>query len=272
VIKNRLIAVLLVNNGVVVQTRKFKRTNMVGSAFTAVDFFNSWAIDEIVVLEISNNASYIDQFVEIISGLSKRCFVPLTVGGKIDNLELAHRYIRAGADKVVINTGAVRNSSLISEITARYGSQCVVISIDAAEHSDGPSEQRVSIDNARETTEWKVLDWARHAVQMGAGELLINSVSQDGNKEGYDVVLIREVSSAINVPVIAMGGVGRWAHLVDGIREGGAMAAAAGNIFHYTEHSTKKAKEYMIEQGLPMRPTTFYKVNAPRKVRYNPFQ
>lgn len=271
-IKHRLIATLLVNNGVVVQTRKFKRTNMVGNAFTAVDFFNGWTVDEICVLEISNDASHLSGFTDIIDGLSRRCFVPLSVGGKIRTLDDVHRYIRAGADKVVVNTAAAENPALITEVSTAYGSQCVVVSIDARPDPAMPSGYRVVVDNARRDTDRDAREWAKEAASAGAGELLINSVEHDGDKRGYDLGLLKIVSDAVAIPVIAMGGVGQWSDLVDGIREGGADAAAAGNIFHYSEHSTKKAKEFMLASGLPMRGSTFYKLTTPRRVRYNPFQ
>jgi len=271
-IKHRLIATLLVNNGVVVQTRKFKRTNMVGNAFTAVDFFNGWTVDEICVLEISNDTSHLSGFADIIDGLSRRCFVPLSVGGKITKLDDVHRYIRAGADKVVVNTAAADNPALVTEISNAYGSQCVVVSIDARPDPAMPSGYRVVVDNARRDTDRDAREWAREAVSAGAGELLINSVEHDGDKRGYDLSLLKLVSDAVAIPVIAMGGVGQWSDLVDGIQQGGADAAAAGNIFHYSEHSTKKAKEFMLASGLPMRGSTFYKLTTPRRVRYNPFQ
>jgi imidazole glycerol-phosphate synthase subunit HisF len=271
-IKHRLIATLLVNNGVVVQTRKFKRTNMVGNAFTAVDFFNGWTVDEICVLEISNDTSHLAGFADIIDGLSRRCFVPLSVGGKVTKLDDVHRYIRAGADKVVVNTAASDNPALVTEIAQAYGKQCVVVSIDARPDAVMPSGYRVVVDNARRDTDRDAREWASEAARLGAGELLVNSVEHDGDKRGYDLPLLKIVSDAVAIPVIAMGGVGQWSDLVDGIRQGGADAAAAGNIFHYSEHSTKKAKEFMLASGLPMRGSTFYKLTTPRRVRYNPFQ
>lgn len=270
-IKKRLIATLLVHNGNVVQTRKFKRTNMVGSAFTAVDFFNGWTVDEIVVLEISNDLSFQEKFVQIVEDLSRRCFVPLSIGGKITDLEQVRRLTRAGADKVVINTAALEKRDLIEAVSGQFGSQCLVVSIDAKPDPGQPSGYQVMVDNARRETGRDVLDWAEEAARRGAGEIMINQTEHDGDKRGYDLPLLRQLSDAVPVPVIAMGGVGSWDHLVEGVREGGADAVAAGNIFHYTEHSTKKAKEYMIEAGLPVRPTTFYKLNTPRRVRYAPY-
>jgi len=269
--KFRLIASLLVHNGNVVQTRKFKRTNMVGSAFTAVDFFNGWTVDEIMVLEISYSDIFLERFVDIVDKLSKRCFVPLTVGGKIRDLEQVRRYTRAGADKVILNTQAVRQPVFISEIAEKFGSQCVVVSIDGAPNPELPSGYEVVIGNGRERTGLDVLEWARKSEGLGAGEIMINSIEYDGDKRGYDLELVRLVADHVDTPVIAFGGVGRWEDFVSGIRDGHASAVAAGNIFHYTEHSTKKAKEFMADSGIPVRYSTFYKINMPRCPAYEPY-
>ena len=269
--KHRLIATLLIESGTVVQTRKFKPTNAVGNAFTAVDFFNSWAVDEIAILEISRAAPEIEKFVGIIEELSRRCFVPLCVGGKIRDVDLAVRYIRAGADKVVVNTGACERPALIGEIAEATGRQSLVLSIDARRDAAMRSGYRVVTDTGRRDTDLDALDWADAGVAAGAGELLVNAIDNDGDKRGYDLDLLRAVSERTRVPLIAMGGVGQWSHLVDGIRLGGADAVAAGNIFHYTEHSTKKAKEFMAAAGLPVRRSEFYKVAMPRRPKYKPF-
>lgn len=269
--KHRLIATLLVNDAVVVQTRKFKRTNMVGSAFTAVDFFNGWAVDEIMVLDVSYTNEHTERFIQIIEELSRRCFVPLSVGGKIADMSLVNRYTRAGADKVVINTHAVRTPELIERIANQYGSQCCVVSIDAIKSSETPNGYCVVIDNGRERTSKDALEWGREAVRRGAGEIMVNNVEHDGDKRGYDLQLVRLMADSLDVPVIAMGGVGEWQHFSDGINEGHADAVAAGNIFHYSEHSTKKAKEFLEQKGLWVRHSDFYKVNMPRRPKYRPF-
>ena len=268
--RHRLIATLLVDAGRVVQTRHFKRTNMVGSAFTAVDFFNGWTVDEIIVLEISNDYSHVERMQEIVMDLSRRCFVPLAVGGKIRDLDLARRYLRLGADKVVVNTGAVERPQLMADIAGAYGTQCLIVSIDGKPDPSLPSGYRVVVDNARRETGWDVLEWAQTAVTHGAGELMINATTHDGNKQGYDLALVRKVVNSVQVPVIAMGGAGKLSDFVDGITIGGADAVAAGNIFHYFEHSTKKAKEAMAAAGLPVRHIGFYKVNMPRRPKYRP--
>jgi cyclase len=269
--KHRLIATLLVDSGNVVQTRQFRRTNVIGSAFTAVDFFNGWTVDEIIILEISATTSFLSRMQEIISELSKRCFVPLSVGGKVRDVDLAARYLRIGADKVVINTGAFRRPALITDVAERFGRQCVIVSIDGQPDSAAPSGYRVAIDNGRLNTGEDVVAWACRAVEYGAGELMINSTTHDGNKQGYDLTLIKKVSDAVDVPVIAMGGANKLSDFVDGIVCGGADAVAAGNIFHYFEHSTKRAKETMAAAGLPVRAIGFYAINMPRRPKYRPF-
>lgn len=269
--KHRLIATLLVHNGDVVQTRRFKPTNNVGSAFTAVDFFNTWTVDEIIVLEISKDDSHLARFGEIVEGLSRRCFVPLTVGGKIRDLDRVRTYTRAGADKISLNTAALARPELIGEISNQFGSQCVVVSIDARRNPDMPSGYEAVGDRGRVPSGRDARAWAQEAVRLGAGEILLNEVEHDGDKRGYDLDLVGMISDAVGVPVIAMGGVGKWDDLVDGVRQGRAHAVAAGNIFHYTEHSTKKAKEFMAAAGLPVRGTTFYKVAMPRRPSYRPF-
>jgi cyclase len=270
-IKNRLIASLLVYNGNVVQARKFKRTNMVGSAFTSVDFFNGWTVDEIMVLEISYSRDYLSRFVDIVNDLSKRCFVPLSVGGKVDCLEQVHTLTRVGADKVVVNTGAVRTPQLIAQIAENYGTQCCVVSIDCRPNRAMPSGYEPVVENGMAPTGLDALEWAREAVGLGAGELMLNSVEHDGNRQGYDLKLVRMIADAVPVPVIAFGGVGKWEHFVEGVTEGHASAVAAGNIFHYTEHSTKKAKDFMAEQGIPVRYSTFYQVDMPRHPQYEKY-
>lgn len=269
--KNRLIATLLVHEGKVVQTRKFRRTNMVGSAFTAVDFFNSWAVDEIMVLEVSYSDAYLDRFVNIVENLSRRCFVPLSVGGKIRNLDMVHRYTRAGADKVVLNTAAIDTPELLGEIATAYGNQCVIVSLDAQANALMPSGYEAVAANGRRPAGCDVLTLAENCVASGAGEIMINALDRDGDRRGYDLDLLRQVTERLSVPVIAFGGVGKWEHLVEGITLGHADAVAAGNIFHYTEHSTKKAKEFMMHAGVSVRHSTFYKVNMPRRPQYEPY-
>lgn len=268
-LKRRLIPSLLVRDGRIVQSICFNHTNVIGNVITAVDFFNGWACDEILILDVSRNRSGRDEFIAILDGLSERCFVPLTVGGWIEDLGEIERLLQHGADKVVINTYAFRHPEFITDAARKFGNQCIVASIDAKLNDAGQHE--VFVDRGREATGTIASDWARKAESMGAGEILITSIDQDGMRKGYDLDLIVAVTRAVSVPVIAFGGVGHWNHLVEGIQIGHADAVSAGNIFHFTEHSTKKAKEFMRDAGVPVRDTVFYKVTLPRNPIYKQY-
>lgn len=251
-LKRRLIAVLILREGAIVQSIQFKHTNVIHwKPVTAVDFFDRWSVDEIVVLDVTRNRIKRDKFYQVIDGLSRKCFVPLTVGGWVDSVDEAKKLLRLGADKIIINTEAFRRPELIKECAKIFGTQCIVVSIDASSAGDG--DYQVAIDRGRELTGISPFKWAQVAQEMGAGEIFLNCIERDGFRQGYDIKLLRKVVDSVNIPVIAMGGVFTWQHLVDGIIKGGADAVAAANIFHYTEHSTKKAKEYMKAAGIDVR-------------------
>jgi imidazole glycerol-phosphate synthase subunit HisF len=251
-LKHRLIPVLVLRDGLVVQSIQFKHTNVIHwKPITAVDFFNRWAVDEIVILDVSKNKKQRQKFYDVVSGLSRKCFVPLTVGGWVDSIEEVRKLLRFGADKVTINTEAVRRPALLSECAGVFGSQCIVASIDVK--TRGNNQYEVFIDRGSEPTGLLPLQWARQVEELGAGEIFLNCIERDGFRQGYDLTLLRSIVQAVHIPVIAMGGVLTWQHLVDGIKEGGADAVAAANIFHYTEHSTKKAKDYLRQAGIDVR-------------------
>ncbi len=254
-LKKRLIPVLIIRDGQVVQSVRFKHTNVIHSMpATAVDFFNRWAVDEIVILDVSRNLSKRDKFYEVVSELSKKCFVPLSVGGWIDSLDEIKKLLRSGADKVVLNTIAVRQPEFVRESAELFGTQCVVVSMDVKKKQNGDGVlYEVYIDRGREATGLSPFGWAKRVQELGAGEIFLNCIDHDGYRKGYDLELLKGVVASVDIPVIAMGGVFNWQHLVDGIFIGGADAVAAANIFHYTEHSTKKAKAYMREKGLDVR-------------------
>lgn len=251
-LKKRLVPVLILRDGRVVQSVNFRHTNVIHwNPVTAVDFFNAWAVDEIVVLDVSRDTGQRAKFHEAVLGLSRKCFVPLTVGGWVASAEEMRTLLRLGADKVVINTAAFRRPELITECAVIFGSQCVVVSIDVRRSPTLGHE--VYIDRGREATGVAALDWAKEAQARGAGELLLTSIDHDGARRGYDLELMRSVTEAVEIPVIAFGGVFTWDHLVEGITRGGVEAVAAANIFHYTEHSTRKAKEHLRASGIDVR-------------------
>ena len=268
-LKKRLIPSLLVRDGRIVQSVQFRHTNVIGNVITAVDFFNGWAVDEILILDVSRDHTCRESFLEIVEELSERCFVPLTVGGWINTVNDIETLLEHGADKIAVNTHAFRRPDFIEEAARVFGAQCIVVSIDAKRDEQGVA--RVWIDRGRENTGVTAVEWAREAEARGAGEILLTSIDQDGMRKGYDLPLMREVSAAVSIPVIAFGGVGHWSHMVDGVSEGGVDAVSAGNIFHFTEHSTKKAKEYLRGAGVDVRDTFFYKVSIPRRPRYKQY-
>lgn len=268
-LKKRLIPSLLVRDGKIIQSIQFRHTNVIGNVITAVDFFNGWAVDEILILDVSLGNTGRAEFLDIVDELSERCFVPLAVGGWITATRDIESLLEHGADKVVINTHAFRHPDFVTEAARVFGSQCIVVSIDARRDASG--RPMAWIDRGRENAGVTAVDWARRAEQLGAGEILLTSIDHDGMRGGYDLELMASVSAAVTIPVIAFGGVGHWQHLVDGVREGGCDAVSAGNIFHFTEHSTKKAKEFLRDAGVPVRDTFFYKVALPRRPRYKQY-
>lgn len=250
-LKKRLIAVIIVRNGQVVQSVKFKHTNVIHyDVLHAVETFNDWDIDEIVLLNVSKNAETKLDFLKVVEKISKSCFVPLSAGGWITDLEYADSLLRSGADKLVLNTTFFNDQNFIQLLSQKYGSQCVVASIDVKRDSSGVCT--VWVDRARLNTHIEPLEWVETAAKLGAGEIFFNSIDHDGARNGYDIETLSQICRYSPVPVIAFGGVFNWEHLLQGVNVG-ADAVAAANIFHYTEQSTKKAKSYLLEKGIIIR-------------------
>ena len=251
-LKKRLIAVILVRDGRVVQSVKFKHTNVIHyDAIHAIESFNRWAIDEIVILNVSKTKESQEEFLKIIQKISTECFVPLAAGGWIDHLNYGKLLLKSGADKLVVNTQLYHNPELIKQLIAKFGSQCIVASIDAKKDEDG--NEKVMINRGQDNTGKDVLEWVKEVEQIGVGEIFLNSMDHDGNRKGYNIPLIKKSVEAVNIPVIAMGGVLTWNHMIQGVLETDAPAVAAANIFHYTEHSTKKAKRALLNKNLNFR-------------------
>lgn len=250
-LKKRLVAVLILRNGQVVQSVKFKHTNVIHyDAVHAMEAFNKWAVDEIVILNVSRDPSTKGEFVDIVERISTHCFVPLSVGGWIDEEAYAQKLLRSGADKLVLNTAIADNPELVRKLSLRYGRQCIMASMDIKREADG--QPQIAVDRGSRLIRVAPEVWAEKAIEMGAGEIFINSIDHDGARKGYDIESLEKVCSRVNVPVIAFGGVFGWNHLVDGINAG-ASAVAAANQFHYTEQSTRKAKSYLASAGIPVR-------------------
>ncbi|MDP2669391.1 MAG: imidazole glycerol phosphate synthase cyclase subunit [bacterium] len=259
--KNRLIPVLLLKNGWLVQSKEFKRHQNLGNPITAVKRLSEWASDEIIYLDISKDDKYDirrnDQgypnrssFIEIIEDVAKVSFMPITVGGRIRTLEDIEKRLAAGADKVSINSQAINDKEFISQAAKEFGSQCIVVSIDA-KIVDG--KYVVMFNGGKEKTDYDPLSWAKIVESQGAGEILLNSVDRDGMKNGYDIDLLSVVSGNVNIPVIALGGVGEWSHFAEAFDKTKVDAVAAANIFNYTDQSVYLAKTYLYNNGYNVR-------------------
>lgn len=245
-LKKRLIAVLILRDGAVVQSVRFKHTNSIHyDPVHAIECFNKWAVDEIVILNVSREAGSREGFADVVKRISQKCFVPLSVGGWITDQDYARSLLNAGADKLVVNTILADDPALMEALARRFGRQCMVASMDV-------QNGQAVVDRGRRPTGVGPVEWAKRAVQLGAGEIFFNSIDHDGARKGYDLETLKAVCAALDVPVIAFGGVFKWDHMVEGIRAG-ADAVAAANIFHYTEHATMKAKRHLAASGIDVR-------------------
>ena len=247
-LKRRIIAVLIIKNGIVVQSIGFERYLPVGKPEIAVEFLNQWGVDEIVILDMDATPKGSALQLELFRRLSAKCFVPLSIGGGIASVEDIQSLIHHGADKVCINHTAVNRPEFIKEAAAVFGSQCIVVAIDVKRREEGSYE--IYTKSATEATGLDPVAFARHAERMGAGELLVNCIDRDGCKEGFDVDLMAKIASSVSIPVIALGGAGKPEHFVRLLEHSDVSAAAAANFFHYFEHSVTVTKSY-VEKAAP---------------------
>jgi len=249
-LKKRLIAVLILRNSQVVQSVRFEHTNVIhADAIHAIESFNKWAVDEIVMLNVTPTSDTKADFVDTVARVSRQCFVPLAVGGWITDMDYAAELLTNGADKIVVNTILQDEPDLVSALSSKYGKQCIVASMDVKQEIDS---YEVMVDRGTRSIAMDPVKWAQRAEELGAGEIFFNSINHDGARKGYHLELIKQICQSVTIPVIAFGGVFKWEHLVEGIHAG-ADAAAAANIFHYTEHATKKAKRYMANASIAVR-------------------
>ncbi len=251
----RLIPCLDVDQGRVVKGVKFENIRDAGDPVEISRRYDEAGADEITFLDITASHEGRDIMLATVERMASQVFIPLTVGGGIRKIEDIRNLLNAGADKVSINSAAISNPEFVGEAAARFGSQCIVIAIDAKKVS-GPQEAdrwEIFTHGGRKATGINAVEWARRMTDMGAGEILLTSMDRDGTKTGFDNALVRAVSEATSVPVIASGGVGNLQHLADGVRIGKADAVLAASIFHFGEYSIRQAKEYMAAQGIEMR-------------------
>ena len=249
-LKNRIIACLDVKNGRVVKGINFVDLKDAGDPVEQAKIYSDGGADEICFLDITASNENRDTIYDVVKRTSKKCFVPLTVGGGVRGIEDINKLLNCGADKVSINTAAVQNPKMIIESSKKFGSQCIVVAIDAKKNGN---KWEVFTHGGRNNTSLDAIEFAKKMEGNGAGELLVTSMDRDGTQIGYDNDLMFKISSTVNIPVIASGGVGNLDHLVDGIKLGNASAVLAASIFHYGRYSVKEAKKYLDSKGIPVR-------------------
>ena len=250
-LKKRIIPCLDVKKGRVVKGINFVDLVDAGDPVEQASVYNKNGADEICFLDITASSDKRDILLDTVKKTAECCFVPLTVGGGVRSIQDIRKLLLAGADKVSINTAAIKNPELIKESSNKFGSQCIVVAIDAKKTAE--NKWTVFTHGGREATELDAVEFAKLAEKNGAGEILLTSMDRDGTKEGYDIELTKKISSSLNIPVIASGGVGNLEHLKDGILDGGANAVLAASIFHFGEYSIQEAKEYLKKENVPVR-------------------
>ncbi|MBV0934423.1 imidazole glycerol phosphate synthase subunit HisF [Marinobacterium weihaiense] len=251
----RIIPCLDVENGRVVKGVKFLDIRDAGDPVEVAKRYDEQGADEITFLDITATHEGRDTMVHTVEQMASQVFIPLTVGGGIRTCEDIRTMLNAGADKVSINSAAVKNPDFVREAAERFGSQCIVVAIDAKKVSQPgePDKWEIFTHGGRKPTGLDAVEWAKKMVELGAGEILLTSMDQDGVKNGYDIGVTRAISEAVHVPVIASGGVGTLDHLVEGCIDGKADAVLAASIFHFNEYSIPQAKEYMRQHGIEVR-------------------
>ncbi len=272
-LRPRLIPVLLYKDGILVRSKSFNFHQSTGDPVEQVVRFTEWKSDELIYLDISRNNLYnaeqgmstvgstsskrehesyhSENFESVVKAIAKQCNIPLTVGGKIRTIDDVRIRLKYGADKVSINSMAFERPEFITEVSKQFGSQCVVASVDV-KFDATTGKHEVYVSNGKIATGLNPVDWCKQLEKLGAGEILLQSIDRDGGAKGYDINLIKMVTESVSIPVISLGGVGTYQHLVEGL-EAGASAVAAANIFHFTEQSVVKAKEYLNASGVHVR-------------------
>jgi len=267
--KKRLIPILLLRNGWLVQSKGFRDYQNLGNPVSAVKRLSEWASDEMIYLNISKEDVYDRRredhgyqnqhsFLEIIKDVAKVTFMPITVGGRVRSLRDINFLLQAGADKVAINSQALAEPSFISQAANEFGSQCVVVSIDVKGVN---GKYAVMARGGSANIGYEPVIWAKIAEAKGAGEILLNSIDRDGQKNGYDIELLAKVCDNVKIPVIACGGVGEWHHFAEALEKTAVDAVAAANIFQYTDQSVYLARKYLFDRGLNVRPPELLQIS-----------
>jgi cyclase len=263
---HRIIPCLDIDSGRVVKGVSFVNLRDAGDPAEMARFYNDAGADELVFLDITASSDDRDTMVDVVRRISSEVFIPLTVGGGIRSVDDVRRMLEAGADKVSMNTAAIDRPELIREASAEFGAQCIVLAIDAKRVDAqrdvtlvgrpdlvAESPWRVFTHGGRNPTALDAVKWAQHGAELGAGEILITSMDTDGQKDGYDLELLRAISDTVSIPVIASGGAGNLDHMYDALHEGHSDAVLAASIFHFGEYTVAEAKQYLSDRGLPVR-------------------
>lgn len=249
----RIIPCLDVDNGRVVKGVNFVDIKDAGDPVEIARRYNEQGADEITFLDITASHQGRETTVHTVEQIAKEVFIPLTVGGGIRELADIRRMLNAGADKVAINTAAIHRPELVQEAAERFGSQCIVVAIDAKQVQDEPARWEIFTHGGRKPTGIDAVEWAQRMVSLGAGEILLTSMDRDGTRNGFDLALTRAISESVSAPVIASGGVGNMEHLYDGVVDGKADAVLAASIFHFGEFTVPQVKDYLLERGVAVR-------------------
>lgn len=246
----RIIPCLDIKEGRVVKGIKFLGLKDAGDPVEVARVYDQQEADELVFLDITASFEGRKTLVALVDKIAQNIYMPFTVGGGIRDISDIRDLLNAGADKVSVNTAAVKNPSLIREASKKFGSQCIVVAIDAKRETGG---WKVFINGGRTPTDLEAMEWAKECAISGAGEILLTSMDYDGTKDGYDLPLTRKVTGAVNIPVIASGGAGKLEHFYDVVTKAGADACLAASIFHYQEYSVRQVKEYLAQKGVAVR-------------------
>lgn len=251
-LSRRIIPCLDVTNGRVVKGVKFQELRDAGDPVACAKAYDTQGADELVFLDITASSDGRRIMHDVVAATAEQCFMPLTVGGGLRSVTDIEAMLKSGADKVSLNTAAIKDPALIAAASRRFGAQCIVLAIDARREPDGKS-WRVFTHGGRNPTELDAVAWAKQAVDLGAGEILLTSMDADGTQAGYDCALTRAVSDAVTVPVIASGGAGKMEHFADVLDSGGASAVLAASLFHFGTFTIPQVKSYLAAQGVPVR-------------------
>lgn len=260
-LKRRLIPCLFLQNGLIVRSQGFCQFKQLGNPIGQLERLNDWNADELIYVDITRDGNYDlkrddlktasrSDVLSILRDIATKCFMPLSFGGRVCDLETVDTFIANGADKVIINTGAFQNPALITQVAEKYGAQAMVVALDVKKEDNGYA---LTIHNGRTRVDKSLDAWAREAVGRGAGELFVNSIDRDGTASGYDLDLMRRVCDLVDVPVIACGGAGTFDDFVEVLQETNVSAAAAGNLFNFTENAYLRAKKTLKQEGVNVR-------------------